>query len=87
MMGVEVLYQHEGNATIGGHIFEELREGFQATGGSANTNDRKTLGVRLGLGSSFLLFLRPLRLFRLIVLFLLRDMAFLVFLAMCYLRD
>ncbi len=40
VMGVQVLHQHERHAGIRGHIGEERREGFEAAGGGADTDDQ-----------------------------------------------
>jgi hypothetical protein len=39
VIGVEMLHQHKGHAAVGGGVPEELFQGFQTSGGSANADN------------------------------------------------
>ena len=41
VLGVQVLDEHEGDASGGGESFQKLAEGFKAAGGGADPNDRE----------------------------------------------
>ena len=43
VLGVEVLDKYEAQAGVGRQMLEQVGEGFQAAGGSADANDRKVI--------------------------------------------